>query len=110
MRALSKRIAALEAEAVPEGRSHMILKELNWNEDLVLDHYGREKIGPNDTITWVLWRGEGEGEGEAVYPAGFFDQDGRWAQLCAKYGVPHRDHGKLNRYLETGGWSDVQPE
>lgn len=90
MNGLRKRLGALEAAAPSDVKEHWIAKDGNWDEDVVLDHYGRDRIGPNDKITWVVWRQETDAP--PVYPAGYFDPDGRWAKVCAARGVPHRDN------------------
>lgn len=108
MKAMSKRLADLESVAKASGKQHLILKHSSWDQDLVLDHYGRDRIGRNDEILFVGYNDE---TGEPMpYAAGYFDSDGRWAELCAKHGLPHRDHGEVNPYLQPGGWSDVAGE
>lgn len=91
MRGLSKRLGDLEASAPSDAKQHWIYKEGNWDEEIVLDHYGRDRIGPNDKITWLVFGRETEAE-MPVYPAGYFDPDGRWAEVCAAHGVHHGDH------------------
>lgn len=86
------RLEALEASAPSDVKEHWICKDSNWDEDVVLDHYGRDRIGPNDQITWIVW--QHDGDSEPVYPAGHFDLDGRWARACAAHGAFHRDHAK----------------
>ena len=49
MKAMNKRLAELETAAKSAGRRHLVWKHFGWNEELVLDHYGREKIGPNES-------------------------------------------------------------
>jgi hypothetical protein len=93
MRGLSKRLGDLEASAPSNTKEHWIYKEDNWDEQIVRDHYGRDRIGPNDKIIWVVFRRESDAEA-AVYPAGYFDPDGRWAEVCAAHGVHYRDHAR----------------
>lgn len=92
MRDLRKRMETLESAAPADVNEHWLFKEGNWDEDVVLDHYGRDRIGPGDKVTWIVW-GRGT-DGLPVYPAGHFDLDGRWARACAAHGAFHRDHAK----------------
>jgi hypothetical protein len=50
MKALSKRIAALEQATTPWERAHMILwhDDKGQSEDAAIDAYGRDRISPND--------------------------------------------------------------
>ncbi len=93
MKAMAKRLAAVEAAAAPAVGKHPIWCDSSWDRELVLDHYGRERIGPNDEVVFIGWKEQPDAD-PMPYPAGYFDEGGRWAALCASRGIPHRDDAK----------------
>ena len=81
----NKRLEALENAAVPEGRKHWLSVHSNWDREVALTAYGRDRIGPDDEVTWLVWRFPDDCA--PAYPSGYFDEDGRWARALEAHGV-----------------------
>lgn len=78
------RLEALEGRK--SDTEHVIFRWQSWDEEVALDAYGRDRIGPHDKLLWVV--GNDKGMGPTPYPRGpYFDPQGKWAAALAARGV-----------------------